>query len=549
MPVGQDFVEQLRKVRVSKKVITRKIGDVISDFQSAKIIIPTYQRSFVWPIDKQNRFIESIFMDIPIPPLFFLEKYDEEKEMVVYEIIDGVQRITTLCNFINGQLKPSDLENLPHLNQAKFQTLPANISNLFFERELTNVVIESNTHPEIQFEVFGRLNMGSVSLNSQELRNCMFHGEFNDFLKDLNKNRTYRELLDAFPRLKPAPEGKPDKNRMFDVELILRLFTLYDFYNQQTKQYPESRSEILNDYMRKRIDNDPSVSSQEELESLFIRLLEMVKICFNGNQFKSFNVKPSKNYASFSKQLNAAVFDVQMLGFVDYQINEILDKAEVIYDAFIDLCSFDRDFSDSIIRSTNSKVNGRLTPWKQTLKSIVENYDSYLSEFLEKKEAFNSTPICKVSGEEILSFEECDYCDGKIYHKSNSPKLELRRSSTRNSMKTDAIVSFGQKELEYSTLEEAIQFLIDHISEKILSSDDPHHIERLKSLSFIGTSDELLERIPAGRSGKRIAKMGDLYDSNRHRLYINISGGRKENIDNFNQLFSLFSFTQDVKIK
>jgi len=164
MPVGQNFVEQLKKVRVSKKVITRTIGDIISDFQSAKIIIPAYQRSFVWPVDKQNRFIESIFMDIPIPPLFFLEKFDEEKEMIVYEIIDGVQRITTLCNFISGQLKPSGLDNLPDLNQAKFQTLPSNISGLFFERQLTNVIIESDTHPAIQFEVFGRLNMGSVSL-------------------------------------------------------------------------------------------------------------------------------------------------------------------------------------------------------------------------------------------------------------------------------------------------------------------------------------------------------------------------------------------------
>jgi len=252
MPVGHNFLEQLRRVRVNKKVITRSIRDLIADFQSAKIVIPPYQRTFVWEPDKQCRFIESVFMDIPIPPLFFLEKFDEEQEMTIFEIIDGVQRLTTLCNFINGKLKLSNLDNLPDLNQSTFQTLPSNISSIFNERQLNTIVIESDTHPEIQFEVFGRLNMGSVSLNAQELRNCMFHGDFNDFLVDCRKNFVYRHLLDSFPRLKPPKEGKPDKNRMLDVELILRFFALYDFYNKETNQYPESRVDTLNEYMRQR---------------------------------------------------------------------------------------------------------------------------------------------------------------------------------------------------------------------------------------------------------------------------------------------------------
>jgi len=548
MPVGQNFVEQLKKVRVSKKVITRTIGDIISDFQSAKIIIPAYQRSFVWPVDKQNRFIESIFMDIPIPPLFFLEKFDEEKEMIVYEIIDGVQRITTLCNFISGQLKPSGLDNLPDLNQAKFQTLPSNISGLFFERQLTNVIIESDTHPAIQFEVFGRLNMGSVSLNAQELRNCMFHGEFNDFLKDLNKHKTYRELLEAFPRLKPANEGKPDKNRMFDVELILRLFALHDFYNPETRQYPESKGETLNEYMRRKIAGDLSLSSLEDLEGLFLKLLDMVKITFKGNHFKSFSVKPSKNQAIFSKQLNAAVFDVQMLGFIEYDIDEIQGKTEVIYNAFIDLCSFERDFSDAITRSTNQKVNERISLWKQTLQSIIENYDIYLEDFIQKKQLFEIEPLCKISGEEILTFEECDYYDGNIYHKCNSPKLE-KRPTTRMSVNTNVCVEFRGEVLEYENVRDALNFLIDYVSEKILEADDPHDIERLQSLSFIGTQDELLSKVQSGRSGKILIPFADLRNQSKQKLYVNISGGRTENISNFNELLSLFSFMQNIKIQ
>jgi hypothetical protein len=360
----------------------------------------------------------------------------------------------------------------------------------------------------------------------------MFHGEFNDFLKDLNKHKTYRELLEAFPRLKPANEGKPDKNRMFDVELILRLFALHDFYNPETRQYPESKGETLNEYMRRKIAGDLSLSSLEDLEGLFLKLLDMVKITFKGNHFKSFSVKPSKNQAIFSKQLNAAVFDVQMLGFIEYDIDEIQGKTEVIYNAFIDLCSFERDFSDAITRSTNQKVNERISLWKQTLQSIIENYDIYLEDFIQKKQLFEIEPLCKISGEEILTFEECDYYDGNIYHKCNSPKLE-KRPTTRMSVNTNVCVEFRGEVLEYENVRDALNFLIDYVSEKILEADDPHDIERLQSLSFIGTQDELLSKVQSGRSGKILIPFADLRNQSKQKLYVNISGGRTENISNF----------------
>lgn len=549
MPVGQNFSEQLNKVRVKKKIITRTVGDIVSDFQSAKIVIPAYQRSFVWPIDKQNRFIESIFMDVPIPPLFFLEKFDEEKELIVYEIIDGVQRLSTLCNFINGQLKPSGLENLPDLNQARFQTLPANISQTFFTRELTNVIIETGTNPAIQFEVFGRLNMGSVSLNAQELRNCMFHGDFNDFLKNLNKYQLYRELLDSFPRLKPAKEGKPDQNRMFDVELILRFFALYDFRNSETRQYPEPKGETLNEYMRKRISGDLSLSNLEQLEALFAKSLNIVKIVFKENHFKNFSVNITKNRATFSKQLNAAVFDVQMLGCIEYDISEIQDKGEVIYNTFIDLCSFDRDFCDALTKATNYRINERIRIWKQAIQSVMENYDVHLRTFSNKRQLFDESPFCKNSGEKISTFEECDYHDGEIYHKCNSPKLE-KRPISRASVNSAVYINFEGEILEYESIRDFAGFLIDYVSEKIVELNDAHDIQRLQSLNFIGTQDELLCQVRADKKTRRtLIVFGDLRSKNNQKLYIDISGTRTENIDNFNQILSLFSFTKNLRIQ
>jgi len=542
MAVGKNFSEQLRKVKVNRKVLNRSVRDIVADFQSAKIVIPRYQRTFVWDLEKQNRFIESVFMDIPVPPLFFLEKFDEEKEIMSFEIIDGVQRLTTIVNFINGFLKLSNLGNLPDLNQSTFQTLPPIISSLFDERHLTTIIIEDSTLEEIQFEVFGRLNMGSVSLNAQELRNCMYQGEFNDFLGSCSKHSTYRQLLEVFPKLKSPKDGKPDKNRMSDVEMVLRFFTLYDFYKKETNQYPESRADILNDYMRQRRANNLSLSSEDDLEILLDKVVKMVKMTFNNNQFKNFSVSSNKGKAGFSNTINAAVFDVQMLGFADYEISDIEDKTEVIYDSFMELCSYNLDFAKSLTISTNSTVNERMGIWKQKLNLIIENFEQYLHEFQQKQNLFYQNPICNKSGEQIETFEEADYFEGKLYHKCHSPKAN-RREVRRVTINTTVNVTLPEGQVEFENTTELISYLTQQIEDEI--KDDKHDIDRLQSLPFIGESDDLLSRMTGT---KKIKSFGSLKSNNGKSLYIAASGSRSEIISNMRELISLFSFIQGIRI-
>lgn len=539
MPVGQNFVSQLKKVRVSKKTITRSIRDLMMDFQATKIVIPSYQRTFVWDLSKQCRFIESVFMDIPIPPLFFLEKFDDESDTTVFEIIDGVQRLTTLGNFVNGTLKLSNLDNLPDLNQAVFSSLPSNISGLFFERQINTIVIESDTHPEIQFEVFGRLNMGSVSLNAQELRNCMFHGDFNDFLIDCSKNSIYRKLLEPFPKLQPPKAGKPDKNRMLDVELVLRFFALIELYNPETKKYPESRGETLNEYMRKAIKDPNSISSKQMLENLLIKVCTMVEMTFQEKQFRSFKIK--KDNADFTRTLNAAIFDVQMLGFVDYQIDDILDKTELIYEAFLDLCCYDRNFIDAISRSTNSKVNERIGIWKNQINLIIEDPQTYYEIYNLKKQLFASAPICNSSNIKIPTLEEADVCDGKLYHRAFSSKLTNGKNGSSERSRGICILLENQ-EIKFDTHKDALQFVVQRIAKKI--SNDSYDISRLKTLSYIGTQDDLLMI----QGEKHLKTFGHLENDVGELIYINLAGTKGENSKKIEDLASLFSFLSDLKI-
>ena len=135
MTVDYDFLNKIRQIQVVKNSMSRTIKDLLNEFQSTKIRIPDYQRSFVWDLDKQRRFIESIFLQVPIPPIFLLEKYEEVEgeERMIYEVIDGVQRLTTLANFESGKLKLSGLERLQDLNQAKLSQLPLSIRDFFYD--------------------------------------------------------------------------------------------------------------------------------------------------------------------------------------------------------------------------------------------------------------------------------------------------------------------------------------------------------------------------------------------------------------------------------
>jgi uncharacterized protein with ParB-like and HNH nuclease domain len=113
MTVNSNFLENLKKLEVVQRPKCRKVKYLISEFGSGTIRIPEYQRSFVWDIPKQCRFIESIFLKVPVPAIFLMEcSGDEIGNRNVFEVIDGVQRLTTLCNFFNGSLKLSGLQKL-----------------------------------------------------------------------------------------------------------------------------------------------------------------------------------------------------------------------------------------------------------------------------------------------------------------------------------------------------------------------------------------------------------------------------------------------------
>lgn len=551
------LLNQIKNVRVSQKQVTRKIRDLVNEYKRGEIYIPDYQRNFVWDKSVQSRFIESIFMNIPIPPIFFLEKYNEETGEVKYEVIDGVQRLSTIMAFANDKLKLSSGLKLADLERMNYGKLPSPISSLFLNREVTTLIIERNTQPEIQFEIFERLNRGSVSLTHQELRNCMYHGDFNQFLLSLNKYEIYRYLLSDFSQFKEATEGETSKNRMLDVELILRFFTLYESFCE-TGKYVSPRKDQLNFYMRikKERENltlkeefESSYSkSNDELETLFKKNCTLISKVFNDKAFRRFNVtKSDSKFISFNK----AVFDIQMLGFLDYSIEELEDKLEVIYNEFLNISSFNDIFIDSINKSTDHKINERIDIWKNLLADIVTNQDYYQNKLTLKKNLFYKKSECSICNKQIKDFDDAylykDESDSNfISHRYCYLNL-INKEKHLKSKKKNNLLKFrwleNIYELEHNkALELVVTDIFSHIKNNYKENFD-YQLERLKSFDLIGTYEELKNKTTIDSDKCRTFKPVK-FSINGENLFIETSFNKDETLDLIEELTSCFSLTE-----
>ena len=188
-----------RKLYIDK--VDKSTSDIIRMIKEGELNLqPDYQRRFVWNTKTQSQFIESLLLSIPIPTIFLAENDDE-----TFEVIDGQQRLTTVFAFYKSvlfeedlkqfnvydetllqmdALKLTGLETLSDLNKLKFNEMNDKIQRRFKNVSLPMVIIQKDSSEDIKYDIFSRINQGSIKLNGQELLNVMYRGEF---LKKLNE--------------------------------------------------------------------------------------------------------------------------------------------------------------------------------------------------------------------------------------------------------------------------------------------------------------------------------------------------------------------------
>lgn len=195
---------------------------------------PEYQRRLVWDKKKKSRLIESLLMNIPVPPVFLFEQ-----DLSRYEVMDGQQRLNSILEFYANELKLTGLEHWKILNGCRYGDLPPLIQRGLDRRRISATVLLHESGgtreraKELRRQIFDRLNTGGQKLNAQELRNCLFSGDFNTSLVTLAANPQFNDMFEV-PRYQDhirrgvaSLELRDNAlyRRMRDVEIVLRFLT------------------------------------------------------------------------------------------------------------------------------------------------------------------------------------------------------------------------------------------------------------------------------------------------------------------------------------
>jgi hypothetical protein len=241
----QQLAELRRKVDFDSYDIT--VDELVRRLAKGRIeIAPVYQRQFRWDDLRQSRLIESLLLGIPVPPLFMATNSMKDKQ-VQWEVVDGLQRLLTLVNFVpndearkaarlkKGPLRLHGLEKLTFLEGRLCSELPSDISSALDDRPLKVIVLNDKSDLQVRFDLFERLNTGGVALTDHEVRECVYRGAFMDFLGRCAKNRDFTSVIHLpDSRLR---DGTPE-------DFCLRFFAFLDSYNN----FDHSVKGFLNDF-------------------------------------------------------------------------------------------------------------------------------------------------------------------------------------------------------------------------------------------------------------------------------------------------------------
>jgi hypothetical protein len=361
---------------------------------------PDFQRYFVWNKSKASRLIESLLLDIPIPVIYVAEEQNN-----TYSVIDGQQRLTSICEFINGkfpdgqEFRLSSLQVMTEVNRKFFKDLSPDLQEKILGYVIRVIVIEKDSDTDVKFEMFERLNLGAEKLNDQELRNCIYRGNYNELLRELAQNQY---ILKVMGSTTPHP-------RMMDRQLILRFFAMWR--NTHLK-YKSPMKRFLNNEMEKhRKLNDREIV---EMRSIFEKSIEMTYIVFGRNAFRRFNQgkdnNPNGNWET--NKLNVALWDTLLYSFSYYEKQQIIPIADRIREEFLDLMTHDSTFVEYITSTTDKpeRVQYRAEVWLQRLKSLISITDSEPRTFSLslKKELFQQDPSCKICSQHIHDIDDAE---------------------------------------------------------------------------------------------------------------------------------------------
>lgn len=324
--------------------------------KKGKIILEVpFQRKQIWKNDKASALIESIIMNVPIPPLYFAEEEDGK-----WLVLDGLQRLSSIKNFYDNEFSLNKLEVLFELNKKKYKDLPPKSRSLLDDGMLRVNVIKKDSHRDIKYDIFMRLNRGAVTLNYQELRNCMYRGNLNDAAKELCEENS--DFLSILKQKKPH-------QRYLDVEFVIRYFAISDNIALDSNGdvyldgYKGKLVQYLNEYMDAH--KDCTLEEKQKYKDRFNSTIEKVVAVFGVDEaFRDISTNNTKIYKTIA--------DFVMPSLERMSKEYVKNNKELIYNRLVEFLKND-DIQESLSKRTSDKdiVNLRLKMWFKEFEDAI----------------------------------------------------------------------------------------------------------------------------------------------------------------------------------
>jgi hypothetical protein len=291
--------------------------------KSGRLIIdPEFQRNLVWSQDQKSQFIESVLLNIPLPPLYVNQNRDGK-----YIIVDGLQRTTTLYEYIHeDSFKLANLKVLRDINNLRFSQLESRLQTKIEDKKFFVYVIKPSVPLQMVYDIFHRINTGGTQLTQQEIRNSFYIGPATRLLKDLSSQDYFKRAIS---------HGISSK-RMKDQEAILRYlsFRISDYKNQ----YKNNMDMFLGDALT-RI-NLMTSNERDELKVDFKRVMVATHNFFGDNNFRLPTI-------TTKGRINIAIMESVCYFFSktsDQQLNKNKNKIILNYDLLLN----NSEYKDSV---------------------------------------------------------------------------------------------------------------------------------------------------------------------------------------------------------
>lgn len=268
-------------INIRTKSLDVSFNELYDMYTDGELVIsPDYQRLFRWEEEKQSRFIESLILEMPVPPIFVIEIKDG-----VYELIDGLQRVSSYLHFRGEVLGNNTTEPLilngcdivPALNGLSFEVLPKSLQIKIKRSFVRMEVIKKESEPSLKYHMFKRLNTGGELLSAQEIRNCtvrLLDSKALDFLDECSKNSDFKAVISKI--------GTDSFNMKYDQELVLRFFAIKN--DLQSYKYPVT--EYFTRYLEKITTGEEKFNYHQE-KAVFEKTFNIINRSLGSSAFSS----------------------------------------------------------------------------------------------------------------------------------------------------------------------------------------------------------------------------------------------------------------------